>query len=78
MDAKQPGEALKEYEKSLTLAPNRFDTLFGAARAAEASGKAEVAQKYYAALLKSAAGSERPEIAEARTAMGKMAAGGSK
>ncbi|HEY5161996.1 MAG TPA: hypothetical protein VII81_03205, partial [Terriglobales bacterium] len=69
---------LREYEKALQLAPNRFDGLFGAAQAAEAAGKPDVAQKYYSALLKSAAGSERPEIAEARAAMSKMAAGGSR
>jgi len=78
LEAKRPTEALREYEKALQLAPNRFDGLFGAAQAAEAAGKPDVAQKYYSALLKSAVGSERPEIAEARAAMSKMAAGGSR
>ena len=47
------------------------------AAAAEAAGKPDMAQKYYAVLLKNAPGSERPEIAEAKSAMSKMAAGGS-
>lgn len=78
LEAKHPANALQEYEKALQLAPNRFDGLYGAARAAEAAGKPDVAQKYYSMLLKNAAGSERPEIAEARAAMSKMAAGGSR
>ena len=77
LEAKRPAEALQEYEKALTLAPNRFDGLYGAAKAAEALSKADVAQKYYAALLKNAPGSERPEIGQARAAMSKLASGGS-
>ena len=76
LEAGRPAEALQEYERSLQLAPNRFDGLYGAARAAEAAGKPDVAQKYYSLLLKSAAGSARPEIAQARAAMSKLAAGG--
>ncbi len=78
LDAQRPADALREYEKSLQLAPNRFDGLYGAARAAEAAGKPEMAQKYYSMLLKTAPESERPEIAQARAAMSKMAAGGGK
>jgi tetratricopeptide (TPR) repeat protein len=76
LEVKRPADALREYETALKLAPNRFDGLYGAARAAEESGKSALAQKYYSTLLKNAATSERPEIAEARAAISKMAAGG--
>lgn len=78
LEENRPADALREYERSLELAPNRFDGLYGAARAAEAAGKPDVAQKYYSMLLKSAPGSERPEVAEARAAMAKMASGGTR
>jgi tetratricopeptide (TPR) repeat protein len=49
----QPQEALIEYKRALTLSPNRFNGLFNAGMAAEASGDKEQAMAYYAALLKS-------------------------
>jgi len=67
----QPAAALREYRKSLQLSPNRFDGLYGAGRAAEASGNLPEARKYYAALLKSTdngSGTLRPEIAHAQAA----------
>ncbi len=76
LEANRPADSLREYERSLELAPNRFDGLYGAARAAEAAGKPQLSEKYYSMLLKVAPGSERPEIAKARAAMAKMAAGG--
>ena len=76
LESGRPAESLQEYQRALELAPNRFDGLFGAARAAEAAGKSDVAQKYYATLLKIAPGSQRPEIAMARAKMEKLAAGG--
>jgi len=47
----KPAEALAEYETSLKTAPNRFNGLSGAARAAKASGNNEKAKQYYAKLL---------------------------
>src|SRR6266511_4423542 len=46
-----PTEALKEFEASLRNAPNRFDSLFGAGRAAELSGDREKAGRFYSQLL---------------------------
>ncbi len=69
-------EALAQYQRALQLAPNRFNGLYGAAHAADAAGRHDVAQKYYAALLKTAPGSNRPEVAEARSRMEKVAGGG--
>lgn len=68
LDAKRPQEALVEYQTDLKLNPNRFNSLYGAARAAEAAGKQNDANGYYATLLKSCAGSTstRPELNHAR------------
>jgi tetratricopeptide (TPR) repeat protein len=66
----RPKEALGEYAVSLKLSPNRLNGLYGAAQAAEAAGEKAQAQRYYAALLKSAdggAGSARPEFAHAKS-----------
>lgn len=63
----QPAKALAAYETSLREAPNRFNSLFGAARAAERSHKADRARELYATLLaQCTADSPRPELAQAR------------
>jgi tetratricopeptide (TPR) repeat protein len=63
----RPAEALAEYEASLREAPGRFNSLYGAARAAEAAGKRERAAQMYGALLaQCVADSPRPELAQAR------------
>src|SRR5262249_55322680 len=64
-----PAEAFAEFERSLKRDPNRFRGIYGAARAAEASGNREAARIYYTKLLKVAVNrdTERPEIARART-----------
>jgi tetratricopeptide (TPR) repeat protein len=68
MEAKRPQQALTEYQTDLKLNPNRFDALYGAARAAEAAGKQKDASEYYALLLKVCDGSNstRPELSRAR------------
>jgi tetratricopeptide (TPR) repeat protein len=64
----QPAEALAAYEASLHDAPNRFNSLYGAARAAELSKNMDRARELYTALLEqSIANSPRPELAQART-----------
>ncbi|MGH9524441.1 MAG: hypothetical protein ACRD3E_18105 [Terriglobales bacterium] len=68
-------EALKAYEHDLQLAPNRFDGLYGAARAAKAAGQEDLAEKYFSELLQVAGSSRRPEIAEAKEAVGAIRAG---
>jgi len=70
MEAKKPQEALQEYRVVLKNAPNRFDGLLGAARAAQASGDPSGAQSFYGKLTELCpAGADRPELAEAKTAM---------
>ena len=70
LELKQPQEALVEYQKALTLSPNRFNGLFNAGMAAEAAGDKPQAQAYYATLLKitdNGAQSSRPEFSHAKS-----------
>jgi hypothetical protein len=69
LELKQPSEALKEFESTLTKESNRFWSLYGAAEAAKLAGDRTTAQTYFRRLLKVAAHAdkpERPEMAEAR------------
>jgi hypothetical protein len=68
MALNQPKEALIEYEQSLKRDANRFRGIYGAARAAEASGNRDAAREYYAKLqtLVAERDTDRPEIAQAR------------
>ena len=73
LEANHPDQALAEYEADLKFNPNRFNGLYGAARAAEASGKTAKANDYYAQLVKVCEGSQsdRPELAKARELLAK-------
>src|SRR5882724_11068952 len=62
----QPKESLAEYQSVLKTAPNRFNALYGAASAAEASGDASLASNYFRKLTEVAVGDERPELGAAR------------
>ena len=68
LDAKHPEQALAEYETDLKFNPNRFNGLYGAARAAEMAGKSDRAATYYSQLVKNCEGSssDRPELGEAK------------
>ena len=68
MQLKRPAEALAAYEMTLARAPNRFNTLYGAGRAAELAGQRAKATAFYKALVKLAAGgnAERPGLRHAR------------
>jgi len=70
LEMNRPADALAEYEKALKTDPNRFNGLYGAARAAELAQQSAKASFYYAQLLKNCdngAHSERPELARAKT-----------
>jgi tetratricopeptide (TPR) repeat protein len=63
----RPVEALDAYRAALTHAPNRFDSLYGAAQAAAAAEDISDAKNYYAQLVRvSAPTADRLEIQEAK------------
>lgn len=72
VELKLPSEALTEYQAALKISPNRFDSLYGAARAAESAGKPQEARDYFVRLAKIAApGADRPELQEIKVNMAK-------
>jgi tetratricopeptide (TPR) repeat protein len=73
LEAKRPQEALVEYQRDLKFSPNRFNGLYGAARAAEEAGRQSAAKEYYALLVKTCEGgdSTRPELMRARQLLAK-------
>src|SRR5215475_10680893 len=68
IELNQPQQALREFETSLRNAPNRFNGLYGAARAAAASNYRKKAAEYYARLVKlcGRADGARPELEQAK------------
>ena len=67
LELKRPREALSAYQAVLKAAPNRFDAMLGAARAADALGRDAQVREYYRQLVTVAApDADRPEIATAR------------
>ncbi|HKS29832.1 MAG TPA: hypothetical protein VJS44_18560 [Pyrinomonadaceae bacterium] len=68
LELKQPSIALQEFETSLKSAPNRFNGLYGAARAARLGADKKRARLYYTRLLALCrqSVSARPELAEAK------------
>lgn len=68
LEAGRPGDALKEFEASMRIEPNRFRGLHGAAKAAQLSGERKKAEDYYAKLLRLSreADAEREELREAK------------
>jgi tetratricopeptide (TPR) repeat protein len=73
LEVQEPLQALKEFEHSLRVEPNRFNGLFGAARSAQLAGNAEKARSYYAKLVSLSEHSDgaRPELTEARMFLAK-------
>lgn len=73
LEANEPAQALKEFEASMRVEPNRFRGLHGAARAAELSGDGTKARAYYSQLLAlgERADTERPELRQAKAYLGR-------
>ena len=69
LELNQPAAAMVEFEATLHTAPNRFNALAGAARAAKLSGNSEKARHYYSKLLSMCthADGDRPELQDARS-----------
>jgi tetratricopeptide (TPR) repeat protein len=80
LEAKRYDDALSEYKTSMKVDPNRFNGLYGAARAASLAGHPEVAKEYYSKLIANCGSSnQRAELAQARAALGHTtSAGGGK
>jgi len=68
LELKQPREALREFEASFRNTPNRFNGLYGAARAARLGDDEKTARTYYAKLIELCAHADtiRPELEEAK------------
>jgi len=68
LELNQPQEARAAFESSMVATPNRFNGLYGAARAAERSGDAAKAKDYYARLVENCkdGDSDRPELMSAK------------
>ena len=68
LEIKQPAAALREFETSFKSTPQRFNGLYGAARAAQLTGNQIAARNYYRKLMQLVRGtdSDRPEINEAK------------
>ena len=69
LEAGQPADALREFERSLRTVPNRIRLLAGAGRAAAQTGNRRLAESHYKQLLALTAGAdtERPVVRAART-----------
>jgi hypothetical protein len=74
LEMNDPTNALNQFEATLKKEPRRFNSLYGAAQAAQLRGSLDTSQKYFGELLTVCAHSDkpgRPEIKEAREALAK-------
>ena len=73
LEAGKPAEALREFEASLRLTPNRLRSLAGAADAAARTGNRRLATSYYRKVIAQAGtgGGERAGLTAARTFVGR-------
>jgi tetratricopeptide (TPR) repeat protein len=67
LELQRPAEALAAYKEVLKNLPNRFNALYGAARAADALGDRSTAVDFYSKLMANCpANADRPELLAAR------------
>lgn len=68
LELREPQQALKEFEAALVVSPNRFNGLYGAAKAAEMAGDRQKAAMFYAKLtaLAERSDGQRPELQAAK------------
>jgi predicted Zn-dependent protease len=73
LELNRPADALKEFETSLSNAPNRFNGVYGAAKAALALGDQRMAKAYFSQLVKICpqADGARLELEEAKESLGR-------
>ena len=74
LELKQPVAALREFENALRNTPNRFNSVYGAARASRFAGDLKKAKNYYTMLLDLCrqADDDRAEIKEAKVFLADM------
>ena len=66
-ELRRPSDALEAYKEVQKNYPNRFNTLYGAARASELTGDARGAADFYSKLIANCpADADRPELQSAR------------
>jgi tetratricopeptide (TPR) repeat protein len=73
LEAKQPELALAAFETSLQLSPGRYNSLYGAAHAAQLAGDRQKSAAFYASLLANCQHADPglPELREARLFLGR-------
>jgi tetratricopeptide (TPR) repeat protein len=64
MEQERPADALAAYKRSLSLYPRRFNSLLGAARAAQGTGDESLARSLYQGLLQVAGRTTRASVLE--------------
>ncbi len=64
----RPSDALEAYRTVLEISPNRFNSLYGAGRAAATAGQTDVAKEYYGTLteISDSADTDREPLTHAR------------
>ncbi|MGA7540728.1 MAG: hypothetical protein WBW93_18370 [Steroidobacteraceae bacterium] len=70
LELNRPGDTLREFVATLQKEPNRFRSLYGAAKAARLAGNTQSARRYAVSLLTVCTHADRPgraELAEARS-----------
>ena len=68
LEVGRPAEALTAFEETMKREPNRYRSIEGAARAAQASGDAAKARSYYAKLIELCPRGDRPDLEAVRKA----------
>jgi tetratricopeptide (TPR) repeat protein len=68
LEMNDPARALEQFEATLKKEPRRFNSLYGAAHAAQQSGSRDTSQKYFRELLKVCAHSDKPARSELKEA----------
>jgi Tfp pilus assembly protein PilF len=64
LQTNEPKQALGQFEATLKKEPRRFQSLYGAAQAAQLSGDRDSSQKYFRELLQVCAHADKPGRAE--------------
>jgi tetratricopeptide (TPR) repeat protein len=64
LEVNEPAKALEQFEATLEKEPRRFNSLYGAAHAAQLSGSRDTSRKYFRELLRVCARADKPARSE--------------